>query len=80
MAGGTRAQVYRAQGWLSPVLLVDGIMHGVWRHETKGSRVAVAIQPFARLAAWIRRGAEEEAERLASFLGGELDLTWKSGA
>jgi hypothetical protein len=78
MAGGTRAQVYRAQGWLSPVLLADGVMLGVWRHEIKGSRVEVSIQPFRRVAPWVRSGAAEEAERLASFLGGDLRLTWKS--
>ena len=29
-----------AQGWLSPVLLVDGRMAGVWSHERAGDRVS----------------------------------------
>ena len=32
---GLRSRIYRRQGWLSPVLLVDGMMQGVWRHEIK---------------------------------------------
>jgi hypothetical protein len=60
------------------VLLVNGRMDGVWRHETKGSRVEVVIAPFIKVPAWARRAAGQEAERLAAFVGGTLDLTWKS--
>jgi hypothetical protein len=76
MPGNFRSRVFRPQGWISPVLLVDGRMLGVWRHELKGSRVEVAIEPFVRVPVWVRRGAEEEAERLARFLGGRLSLAW----
>ena len=71
-----RGRVYRPQGWLSPVLAVDGRMAGVWRHERKGRRLTVTVEPFGRLPAGARRGAEDEAERLAAYLGGELSLTW----
>src|SRR5438128_7314176 len=27
--------IYRPQGWISPALLVDGQVEGVWRHERK---------------------------------------------
>jgi Winged helix DNA-binding domain len=69
-----RARVYRPQGWLSPVLLVDGRMAGVWSHERAGDRVIVEIEPFARLSRAARAGAEAEAEALAGFLGGKLEL------
>ena len=71
-------RVYRQQGWLSPVLLVDGRMEGVWRHERKGDRLVVRIDPFADQPGWVRRGAEEEGERLARFTGGELELNWSN--
>jgi hypothetical protein len=74
---GLRSRVYRPQGWISPVLLVNGRMEGTWRHELQGSRVAVAIEPFGRTASWVRRAAEEEAERLADFFDGSLSLAWK---
>lgn len=73
-----RARVYRPQGWLSPVLLVDGRMAGVWSHERKGDRLVVEIEPFARLPRAVRAGAEAEAAALAEFLGGDLELTFAS--
>jgi hypothetical protein len=76
MAKPLRERVYRPQGWLTPVLLVDGRIDGVWRHERKGKRLLVTIEPFVKLAAGTRAAAEQEAERLAAFLGGELSLTW----
>jgi DNA glycosylase AlkZ-like len=77
LPGPFKARVYRPQGWLSPVLLVGGRMEGVWRQETKGRRVQVSIEPFAGpLPAWARRAAEAEAERLAAFAGGQLELRW----
>jgi hypothetical protein len=70
--------VYRPQGWLSPVLLVNGRMLGVWRHEIKGSRVDVIIEPFVPVPAWVRNAAEQEADRLAAFLGCALQFAWKT--
>jgi DNA glycosylase AlkZ-like len=75
MPGPFKDRVYRPQGWLSPVLLVGGRMDGTWRQERKGRRLLVVIEPFAGpLSAWARRAAE--AERLAAFADGELELSW----
>jgi hypothetical protein len=76
LAAEQRARVYRSQGWLSPVLLVDGRIEGVWRHERKGGRVMVVVEPFGDVAAHVRAGAETQAQRLAAFLGRELELSW----
>jgi hypothetical protein len=59
------------------VIVVDGRIDGVWRFERKGTRIAIEIEPFAGAPkASVRRGLESEAERVAAFLGGALDLTW----
>src|SRR5918997_1305742 len=71
-----KSRVYRPQGWLSPVLLVDRHMEGVWSHERKGDRLVVEIEPFTKQPEWVRRAAEEEAERLPRLLGGELEFGW----
>jgi hypothetical protein len=71
-----KPRVYRNQGWFTPVLLVDGRMVGVWRHTRSGSRLSVTIEAFEELPSWVRRGAEREAQRLAEFLGGKLELAW----
>jgi hypothetical protein len=76
MPGDFRDRIYRPQGWLSPILLVGGRMDGVWRHERRGRRLLVSIEPFKRVTKAVRAEAEAEAERIAAYLGGELSLTW----
>ena len=63
-----KARVFRPQGWISPVILVNGRMLGVWKHERKGRRLDVTIEPFGRLPRWARAQLEDEADRLAAFL------------
>ncbi len=76
LPAASKGRVYRPQGWLSPVLLVDGRIEGVWRHERAGDRLAVRLAPFGEVPAWVRRGAEAEAERLAGFVGGRAEVSW----
>ncbi|HEY6908482.1 MAG TPA: winged helix DNA-binding domain-containing protein [Myxococcales bacterium] len=68
-----RRRLYRPQGWISPALLVDGHVEGVWKHERKNGRLAVRIDPFTRLPARVRAEAAEEAERLAAYFGVRLE-------
>jgi hypothetical protein len=76
VADGGRERIYRQQGWISPVLLVDGRMDGIWSYELKGSRCAVRIEPFVKPPKWAREAAEVEAAALAGFLGAPLKLSW----
>jgi len=70
-----KARVFRPQGWISPVLLVNGRNVGVWKHVRKGRRLLVELEPFGRLPAWARAQLEAEAQRLAEFLAcDELEL------
>jgi uncharacterized protein YcaQ len=75
--GDYRPLVYRQQGWISAVAVVDGRIEGVWRFERKGKRIVIEIEPFSGAPkASVRRGLESEAERVAAWLGGALDLSW----
>ena len=80
LAAAQRARVYRPQGWLSPVLLVDGRIAGVWSHERRGAAVAVEVEPFERRRA---RGcgpaSRPRPSALAAFLGGALELALPVG-
>jgi Winged helix DNA-binding domain len=73
-----KKRVYRTAGWISPVVLVNGRIEGVWKHERKGRRLTVAVEPFGKLPKRARTGVQAEAERLAGFLGGALELSWKA--
>ena len=77
LAAAQRSRVYRAQGWLSPVLLVDGRIEGVWKHERKAGTLTVTIEPFGDPGEEVRAAAAAEAQRLlAYFADEELDLSW----
>jgi Winged helix DNA-binding domain len=65
-------RVYRQQGWVSPVILVNGRMVGIWRHTHTRQRLAVELEPFEPLPAWAQRQLATEARRLAEFLDCEL--------
>ncbi|MGC5015675.1 winged helix DNA-binding domain-containing protein [Streptosporangium sp. DT93] len=61
-------RVYRRQGWVSPVILVNGRIAGVWRHRRIGRRLAVELEPFEPLPSWTQRQLTSETRRLATFL------------
>ena len=65
-------RVYRNQGWISPVVLVDGAIAGVWNHKLQGKNVSVEVELFEKLPKVGRARVEQEAESLARFLGGVL--------
>ncbi len=46
-----RPRIYSQQGWVFPVLLVNGRMAGLWKHEQKGRTLSVEVEPFAKLPA-----------------------------
>lgn len=71
LTGPYADRVYRPQGWLSPVVLVDGRIAGVWSHEAKGERLAVTVEPFRDLPDRVWPALTAEAERLAAYLGKE---------
>ena len=69
-------RVFRKAGWVSPVVLADGIAVGVWGHERAGGRVEITVEPFRKLAAVERRQIGEEAERLGRFLGAPATVSY----
>ncbi|WP_158842940.1 winged helix DNA-binding domain-containing protein [Saccharothrix deserti] len=63
--GGTPDRVYRPQGWLSPVLVVNGLMAGVWSQERKGGKLTVTVEPFRSLSVTTRKAVLREVDRMA---------------
>ncbi|MDP8956521.1 MAG: winged helix DNA-binding domain-containing protein [Actinomycetota bacterium] len=70
-------RVYRQAGWVSPVVLVDGKVAGVWSHEHATRRVDVSVEPFQRLSSGQKKEIIEEADRLGRFLGSPAMVTFK---
>ncbi|HVF99789.1 MAG TPA: crosslink repair DNA glycosylase YcaQ family protein, partial [Chloroflexia bacterium] len=74
LPGAHKSRVFRPQGWISAVVLVDGRMRGVWEYETRPSQTTVKVSTFATPAASIREGIAVEAERLSTFLEAKVVL------
>jgi hypothetical protein len=74
---GRESDVSRAAGWISPVLVVDGAVAGVWEHEGIGSELAVTVRPFTLVDAAARRAAERHARRHGELLDATaVRITW----
>lgn len=69
-----KSQVFRPQGWISAVVLIDGRMKGVWGYKIGRSQTVVKVQMFSSPAASIKEGIEAEAERLNAFLNTKIVL------
>lgn len=64
----------RGQAGPYPLLLLDGVVGGVWHQRRAGRRAVITVEPLRRLTAARRRALESEAERVASALEGRLEL------
>jgi hypothetical protein len=64
-----RSYIYRAQGWIAPVVLVDGRAVAVWEHAQRKAQLHVKVTRFGPLARHIIAGIREEARDLGRFLG-----------
>jgi hypothetical protein len=63
-----RKDVFRAQGWIAPVVLVDGRASAVWDHKRQGNRLCVNVTKFGSLSRRITAALEREARDLGRFL------------
>ncbi len=66
--------VYRPQGWISAVVLLDGVMKGTWELKSRASQTVVKLKMFSSPSAALRRALETEAERLGEFLSAKITL------
>jgi hypothetical protein len=58
-----------------PVLLVDGVVSGVWERRRRGKRVEIHVQPFVRLTPAQRVLLDQAVERIGSFLESPVAVT-----
>jgi len=68
VAAPHRPNVYRAQGWIAPVVLVDGRAAAVWEYAREGSRLGVRVAAFDSISRRVAAGIREEARDLGRFL------------
>lgn len=64
-----RPKIYRPQGWITPVVLVDGRAVAVWEHARAGNHLQVKVAKFGSLSRRITASLRAEARDLGRFLG-----------
>ena len=58
-----------------PVLLIDGVVAGVWHLRRSGRRLDITVEPLGRLSAQHRRALNDQIDRIGEFLEGIPRLT-----
>jgi hypothetical protein len=71
--GDNRGRVYRKSAWISPVVLVNGRIAGVWKHDKAKNRIRVTIDMFEDPAPKVKGELEAEVERLTSFFDAPVE-------
>ena len=69
-------QVYRAGGWISPVILLNGRVAGTWSYKQQRGELSVRMHPFRRFSRAMQREIEVQATYLANFLNRPLQLSF----
>jgi hypothetical protein len=74
-AAAARALSPSGQAGNYPVLLVDGVVGGVWHQRRSGRKVALTVEPLAGLTAAQRRQLDEEAALVGTVMEATVTLT-----
>src|SRR5258708_21954002 len=57
-------RVYRNQGWISPVVLINGEIAGVWSYKLSRKALEIDIELFARVDSRTRKQIKDRAAEL----------------
>src|SRR6266699_499920 len=76
-SGAYKRLVFRPQGWVSAVVLVNGSIQGVWQSTTRRSQTVVKVHLFCPPTAVIQKGIEAEVERLSDFFKTKVLLEYE---
>jgi Winged helix DNA-binding domain len=74
-AAATRALSPAGQAGNYPVLLVDGVVGGVWHQRRSGRKLAVTVEPLGGLTATQRRQLEDEVDLVGAVMEARPTLT-----
>ena len=73
-------RVYRAAGWISPVVLINGRVGGVWSYKKRAGSVRITVEPFGKLTNRQRKAIESSAAIVAGFFDSSHELTFTGTA
>jgi len=70
-----RALTPTGQAGNYPVLLIDGVVGGVWHQRRSGRNLAVTVEPLTKLSTIQRRQLDDEVELLGQVMEAKPTLT-----
>jgi hypothetical protein len=73
-AASERALI-KGQAGPVPVMLIDGVVSGVWHQRRSGKRLAITVEPFGSLSRPRRRELDGQVERIGAVLEATPELT-----
>ena len=73
---GLHARISRPAGWITPVVIVDGRIVGVWAHERGKGSFAITIEAFGSLSPSVRAAAEAQAHAYEALLSAPVEVSW----
>ncbi|MGB8130711.1 MAG: winged helix DNA-binding domain-containing protein [Candidatus Angelobacter sp.] len=71
-------RVYRNQGWISPVVLINGEIAGVWSYKPSRKILEIEIELFARVDSGTRKQIKDRAGELADLFQCSLLFCFKN--
>jgi hypothetical protein len=71
----TERALAKGQAGPVPLLLIDGVVAGVWHQRRSGRRLAITVEPFGHLGTARRRALEAQVERIGEILEATAELT-----
>ena len=77
LAAAYKKLVFRPQGWVSAVVLLNGSIQGVWQQTARRSQTTVKVSLFCPPRASIHKGIEEAVERIGNFLGTKISVEYE---
>jgi hypothetical protein len=78
--GANTRLVFRPQGWISEVVLINGSIQGVWQQTARRFQLVVKVHLFCPLQTVIQKGIEAEVERLSDFFKTKVVLEYEQHA
>jgi len=64
-----------AQAGNYPVLLIDGVVGGVWHQRRSGGKVAITVEPLRELSTTQRRQLDDDVELVGTVVEATPTLT-----
>jgi hypothetical protein len=74
-AAAARALTPAGQAGNYPVLLVDGVVGGVWHQRLSGRKLAITVEPLRELTARQRRQLDDEVDLVGAVMEAPATLT-----